>query len=77
MHQGFLTPESGPVGLSTGVDVHAIYHPPSVLQVPGEDEVHVSAPQSPASSSSSESDGSPQELHPEANVSIMISFYLL
>ncbi|XP_046673875.1 MAP kinase-activating death domain protein isoform X5 [Homalodisca vitripennis] len=62
----FTTPESGPVGLSSGVDVQAVYHPPSVLQVPGDMEVLPSSPHSPVSSSaSSESDLSPQELRPE------------
>lgn len=65
----FLTPESGPVGLSSGVDIQAVYHPPSALQLPGDEEILVSPPRSPASSSSSDSDLSPQELRPETTES--------
>ncbi|XP_054268868.1 MAP kinase-activating death domain protein isoform X4 [Macrosteles quadrilineatus] len=62
----FTTPEAAPVGMSSAVDVQAVYHPPSVLQVPGEAEVPASSHHSPVSSSaSSESDLSPQELRPE------------
>ncbi|XP_039280575.1 MAP kinase-activating death domain protein isoform X3 [Nilaparvata lugens] len=62
----FSTPDTGPVGLNTTVDVHGVYHPPLSLQVPGDKELSpVSPPHSPVSSSSSDSD-SPQELRPEA-----------
>ncbi|RZF38506.1 hypothetical protein LSTR_LSTR006101, partial [Laodelphax striatellus] len=62
----FSTPDTGPVGLNTTVDVHGVYHPPLSLQVPGDKEISpVSPPHSPVSSSSSDS-GSPQELRPEA-----------
>lgn len=63
---GYTTPEAVPVGLSSGVDVLAVYHPPSVLQVPGEVGAPASSTHSPISSSaSSDSDLSPQELRPE------------
>lgn len=64
-----ITSDTGPVGLSNTIDVHDVYHPPSVLQVPGDQEQSpASPPQSPVSSSSSDSDLSPQELRPEAMV---------
>lgn len=54
------------MGLSSGVDVLAVYHPPSVLQVPGDVGAPASSHHSPISSSaSSDSDLSPQELRPE------------
>lgn len=66
MFLGVTASESGPVVMLSSVDVQAVYHPPSVLQVPGNTEIPASSPHSPVSSSpSSESDLSPQELRPE------------
>ncbi|XP_075211719.1 rab3 GDP-GTP exchange factor [Lycorma delicatula] len=65
-----ITSDTGPVGLNNTVDVHGVYHPPLALQVPGDQEQSpASPPQSPVSSSSSDSDLSPQELRPEAMMS--------
>ncbi|XP_024084924.1 MAP kinase-activating death domain protein isoform X2 [Cimex lectularius] len=66
-----LSPNTGAVGLSSSVEIQAVYHPPSTLQLPGETagESSPSHSRSPASqrssseSSSDDSEGSEQEIN--------------